>query len=128
MLMFMQTVPEYLPPPESHAEPNAPPLKQPINSCSGLDLGQSLALLEPPLLLQPHNLEPVEVGERLAAFLLELLLRPVALMPLRVDTGSLPRLLNGARPRAAGQLLDHNRCEEGLRQLNGTTGSRKLFV
>lgn len=26
--MFMQTVPEYPPSPESHAEPNAPPLKQ----------------------------------------------------------------------------------------------------
>jgi hypothetical protein len=130
MLMFMQPVPEYLPSPrKSHAEPNAPPPKQqPSSLCRSPDLGQSLALLEPPLLLQPHDLEAVEVGERRAALLLELLLGPVALAPLGVDASSLPRLLDGTGPRATGQLLDNDRGEESPGELDNTAGSRELGV
>jgi len=115
---------------KSHAEPNAPPLKHQTGTflCRSLDLGQSLALLEPPLLLQPHNLEPVEVGERLAALLLELLLGPVALGPLGVNTGSLPRLLDGTRPRAAGELVDNDRREESAGELDDAAGGGELVV
>jgi hypothetical protein len=128
VLMFMQTVPEYPPPPESHAEPNAPSLKQSLDSRRGADLDQSLALLEPPLLLQPHDLEAVKVGERLAALLLELLLSPVALLPLSVDTGSLPRLLDGTRPGAAGELLDNDRGEQGVGERDDATGGGEAGV
>ncbi len=115
---------------KSHAEPNAPPLKQQTGTilCRSPDLGQSLALLEPPLLLQPHNLEPVEVGERLAALLLELLLGPVALGPLGVNTSGLPRLLDGTRPRAAGELVDNDRREEGVGELDDAAGGGELVV
>lgn len=95
---------------------------------SGLDLGESLALLEPSLLLEAHDLETVEVGEGLAALLLQRLLCPVALLPLCVDTSGLPGLLDGTGSGATGKLLDDEWCEKGLGEGDGTAGSRKLGV
>jgi len=94
----------------------------------GLDLGESLALLEPSLLLQAHDLEAVEIGEGLAALLLQRLLGPVALLPLRVDLSGLPRLLDGTGSRAAGELLDDEGCEKGSGEGDGSAGSRELGV
>lgn len=94
----------------------------------GLDLGESLALLEPSLLLEAHDLEAVEVGEGLAALLLQRLLCPVALLPLCVDFSGLPGLLDGAGSRATGELLDDQWCEKGLVERDGAAGSRKLGV
>ena len=93
--------------------------------CRGRDLGKSLALLETSLLLEAHDLEAVEVGEGLAALLLELLLGPVALSPLGVDAGSLPRLLDGTGPCAAGELVDDDGCEEGVGESDGGAGGGK---
>lgn len=63
--------------------------------CGGLDLGQSLALLESSLLLESHNLEAIEVGQVLPPGDLLTLLGPVALLPLGVDFVLLPKLPDG---------------------------------
>lgn len=94
----------------------------------GPNLGESLALLEAPLLLQPQNLEPVEVGERLAALLLELLLGPVVLLPLSLHTSSLPRLLHGRGARTTGELLDNDWSEESVGEGNDAAGGGEPFI
>ena len=93
-------------------------------SCGSLDLGKRLVLLEASLLLQPHDLEAVKVGQTPATLLLQLLLGPVGLLPLGVDLGLLPRLLDGAGPGAAGQLLDRELRDEdvGERDLGAESG------
>lgn len=54
------------------------------------DLVEDAALLEPPLLLEPHDLEAVEVREALSALHLLPALEPVGLLPLGVDLVLLP--------------------------------------
>lgn len=127
MLLFMLTVPKYPAPPRTNAD-HTLPAPAFLRSCRGLDLGQRLALLESPLLLQPHELEAVEVGERLAALLLKLLLGPVALLPLSIDPGLLPRTLDGGGAGTAGQLLDNEGCEESVGERDGRAGSGELGV
>ena len=73
-----------------------------VRLCASLDLGQSLALLEAALLLQPQNLEAVKVGEGLPPLLLQALLVPVAGLPLAIDIGLLPGSLDGAETGTAG--------------------------
>lgn len=77
---------------------------EPKRLCGGLDLGQSLALLEATLLLQAQDLEAVKVGQRRALGLLLPLLGPVGGLPLVVDLSRLPVLLDGRSPRAAGHV------------------------
>lgn len=90
--------------------------------CRGLDLGQSLALLESSLLLQAQNLETVEVGQRRALSLLLLSLGPVGLLPLLVDLSLLPELLDGRGPCAAGQVGQNEVGQDGVGERNGLAG------
>lgn len=94
----------------------------------GLDLGESLALLEPSLLLQPHNLEAVKVGKGLALLLLLLLLGPVGGSPLGVNAGSLPGLLDGTCPGTAGELIDDDGGQEGVGERDLAAGGDELLV
>lgn len=71
---------------QSNASSNCPfdsKARNPL--CRGLDLGQSLALLESLLLLEAHNLEALEVGQAAPPRNLVALLGPVRLLPLGVD-------------------------------------------
>lgn len=94
--------------------------------CGGLDLGQSLALLESSLLLESENLEAVEVGETLPPLNLIPLLGPVGLLPLGVDLGLLPGLSDGAASGAAVEALDDKGREEDLAEGNGLSGNGEL--
>lgn len=94
--------------------------------CGGLDLGQSLALLESSLLLESENLEAVEVGETLPPLNLIPLLGPVGLLPLGVDLGLLPGLSDGAGSGAAVEALDDKGREEDLAEGNGLSGNGEL--
>ncbi len=94
----------------------------PLPLCARLDLRQSLALLEAPLLLQPQDLEAVEVGEGLPPLLLQDLLVPVAGLPQAVDISLLPGSLDGTAPCAAGQLRDDDRGQEDVGQSDGLPG------
>lgn len=123
----MQTVSKN-PPPKNHADQTLPNLIIPNQLSRGLDLGESLALLEAALLLEAHNLEAVEVGEGLAALLLELLLGPVALLPLGIDASGLPGLLDGTSAGTTGKLLDDEGGEKGLGEGNDAAGGSELGV
>lgn len=94
-----------------------------IPLCARLDLGQSLALLEAALLLQPQNLEAVEVGEGLPPLVLDTLLVPVGGSPLAVDLGLLPGGLDGTAPCGTGQLVDDDGGQEDIGQGNGLPGN-----
>lgn len=82
--------------------------------CARLDLGQSLALLKAPLLLQPQDLEAVKVGESLPPVILQTLLVPVAGLPLAVHFCLLPGGLDGTVPRATGQIGNDNRSQKDI--------------
>jgi hypothetical protein len=94
-----------------------------IPLCARLDLGQSLALLETALLLQPQDLEAVEVGEGLPPLVLDTLLVPVAGLPLAIDIGLLPSGLEGTAPCGTGQLGDNDRGQEDIGQGKGLPGN-----
>lgn len=127
-MLFMQTVSKN-PPSQEPCRPNAlPNLIVPNHLSRGLDLGESLALLEAALLLEAHNLEAVEVGEGLAALLLELLLGPVALLPLGIDASSLPSLADGTGAGTTGKLLDDDGGEKGSGEGDDAAGSSELGV
>ena len=96
--------------------------------CGGLDLGKGLALLEPSLLLEAHDLEPVEVGQGLPALALLLSLGPVALLPLRVDAGLLPRGLKGACSGGPRQLGDDEGRQQDVGQPDRLPGNDQLGV
>lgn len=91
----------------------------PTNLCRGLDLGQSLSLLESSLLLESQDLESVKVGESLPPGDLVSLLGPVGLLPLGVDLGLLPLLLDGAGSGAADETLNAQGGEEDLGEGDG---------
>lgn len=111
-----------------HVFANAPMPISFCRLCGGLDLGQSLALLESALLLQAQDLEAVEVGQVAALLLLVLGLGPAALLPLGVDLGLLPELLDGTSAGSTGQLLNDKRCEEDVRQVDSLSGDDELGV
>lgn len=85
------------------------------------------ALLEPPLLLEPHDLEAVEVREVLAAGDLLPALEPVGLLPLGVDLVLLPELLEGRVAGAPGQALDDHVGDEALGQADRLAGDGVLL-
>lgn len=93
-----------------------------VRLCAGLDLGQSLALLEAALLLQPQNLEAVKVGEGLPPLLLQALLVPVAGLPLGVNLSLLPGSLDGTGAGTAGN-GDNNSSQQNLGQSHGLPGN-----
>jgi hypothetical protein len=94
----------------------------------GLDLGQSLALLESALVLKAHDLEAVEVGKVLSPLHLVALLGPVGLRPLAVDLGLLPELAEGSLAGAAGKLLNNEVGEEALLEREGLPGNDEIGV
>ena len=94
----------------------------PTHLCRGLDLGQSLSLLESSLLLESQNLEAVKVGKTLPPCDLVSLLGPVGLLPLGVDLGLLPQLLDGAGSGAADETLNAQGREEDLGEGDGLAG------
>lgn len=96
--------------------------------CGGLDLGQSLALLESSLLLEAQNLEAVEVGQGLSPLNLVALLGPVAALPLGIDLGLLPSLGEGGLSGASGQVLNDELGEESLAEVQGLSGNLELGV
>jgi hypothetical protein len=96
--------------------------------CGGLDLGQSLALLESSLLLESENLEAFEVGETLPPLHLIPLLSPVGLLPLGVDLGLLPKLSDDTSSGTAVQALNDKRGEEDLAEGNGLSGNSEASV
>lgn len=110
----------------------APPRLQPKLStrhlCGGLDLGQSLALLESSLLLESQNLEAVEVGQVLPPLDLLALLGPVALLPLGVDLVLLPKLLDGTVSGATDEAFNDELGEQALGQGNGLSGDSQSRV
>ncbi|KAI6775734.1 hypothetical protein HG530_002492 [Fusarium avenaceum] len=96
--------------------------------CGGLDLGQSLALLESSLLLESEDLEAVEVGESLPSLHLVPLLGPVGLLPLGVNLGLLPELSDNTSSGTAVQALNNERGEENLAEGNGLSGKSEAVV
>lgn len=96
--------------------------------CGGLDLGQSLALLESSLLLEAEDLEAVEVGQSPSALNLFALLGPVAALPLGVDLSLLPGLGKSGLSGASGQVLDNELREESLGEVQGLSGNLELGV
>jgi hypothetical protein len=99
-----------------------------LNLCGGLDLGQSLALLESSLLLEAEDLETVEVGQSLPPRNLLALLGPVAALPLGVDLSLLPGLGQGGVSGAPVQVLDDELGEESLAEVQGLSGNLELGV
>ena len=99
--------------PESRPALNLPKIP-PGRLCRSLDLRQRFALLEPPLLLEPQDLEPLKVRQGLPLVLLGALLGPIALLPLLVDLLLLPQLLDRAGPGAAGQTLKNEGRKEDV--------------
>lgn len=99
-----------------------------IPLCRCLDLGKSLALFEPPLLLQPHNLEALEVGQSLPARLLHALLGPVALLPLGIDAGLLPSGRDGSCAGTTGELVDDESGQKQVGERERLAGNGELGV
>lgn len=96
--------------------------------CGGLDLSQSLALLESTLGLEAHNLEAVEVRQSLALGNLRALLGPVGLLPLGIDLALLPLLLQGGVARATDQTGDDEGGEEALVERKGLSGDNEAVI
>lgn len=96
--------------------------------CGGLDLGQSLALLESSLLLEAEDLEAVEVGQSLSSLNLFALLGPVAALPLGIDLSLLPGLGKSGLSGASGQVLDNELGEESLAEVQGLSGNLEVGV
>lgn len=93
--------------------------------CGGLDLGQSLALLESSLLLESHNLEAVEVGQVLPPLDLVALLGPVALLPLGIDLVLFPKLLDNTVTGSTEEALDDELRKQALGEGDGLTRNRQ---
>lgn len=91
--------------------------------CGGLDLGERLALCESSLLLEAEDLEAVEVGQSRPLGLPVLRLGPVGGLPLLVDLGLLPELLDGCRPRSAGEASDDHVGQKDVGEGNGLSGN-----
>lgn len=87
--------------------------------CGSLDLDESLALLEPSLLLEAEDLEALEVGECLPPVALSTLLGPVGLLPLGVDLGLFPELLQGGVAAATVEALNLEVREKSLGEGDG---------
>lgn len=99
-------------------------LRNPLNLFRGShNLGQGLADLETGLLSQSQNLESLEVGQSSPPLLLGTLLGPGALLPLRIDTGLLPRSLNGTSACSTGQLAQDEGGEDALSEGDRLTGN-----
>jgi hypothetical protein len=96
--------------------------------CGGLDLGQSLSLLESSLLLEAQNLEAVEVSQCLSPLNLVALLGPVAALPLGINLSLLPGLGQGGLSGTSGQVLDNELGEKGLAEVQGLSGNLQLGV
>lgn len=94
----------------------------------GLDLGQSLALLESALSLEAHDLEAVKVGQGLALGDLGTLLGPVGLLPLGVNLGLLPLLLQGGVTGATEETSDDEGRQEDFVEGNGLSRDNEAFV
>lgn len=96
--------------------------------CGGLDLGESLALLESSLLLEAEDLESLEIGQGAALVLDGTGLGPAGGLPLGVDLGLLPELLDGTSAGGTGQLLNDERCEENVGEGQRLSGDNELLV
>lgn len=96
--------------------------------CGGLNLSQSLALLESALGLEAHDLEAVKVGQSLALGDLCALLGPVGLLPLSIDLALLPLLLQRSVARATDQAGDDERGEEALVERKGLSGDNQAVI
>lgn len=131
-MLFFDAIPIRENRPPQRQAPLVPLLQdQPPRSsrlCGGLDLGQSLALLEAALLLQSHNLKSVEVGESTSSRRLEALLGPVGLGPLAVDLSLGPRLLDGTGSRTTGKVGDDDRREQAVGEGDRLSGDSELGV
>lgn len=101
---------------------------QETHLCGGLDLGQSLALLEALLLLEAHDLEALEVAKSAPPGDLLTLLGPVRLLPLGVDLRVLPLLLQLGVASATGKAFDDEGREESPGEAQGLAGAGELGV
>lgn len=100
----------------------------PPPSSSSLNLCQSLADLEPLLLLQAHHSKAVEIGESLSFLGLVHFLGQRSLLPLGADLGLFPRNSYYAGSRSAGKILNNERSQETVGCGSQLPGNRKLGV